>query len=384
MPTHALLTAAKFVVVVALPMALASCGSSTTPVICPLASNGTCTCGSGTSACPVNPGPEFLYAAGSGSQIQAFSIDHNSGALATAGSSPGPAMTFGLTAVSSQFLYVSDPANEQLDGFSINQTTGALTTLMGSPFSTGAISLPEGLASPAGNSFLYAGDIASVDGFAIDSTGTPTAISGSPFPSGTNLFLAVDPSGKFLYTSIDSSPGGIFAFTIGSSGGLTAVSGSPFTIPGQTVVNSRPFGIVDTGSYVYAALSDTNQIAAFSIASDTGALTAVPNSPFSAGATPIALVFASGFLYALNDGGITGYSINSSNGVLTPVAGSPFVIIGGAMVADSFGEYLYVSGLSGIQTFGIDSTNGALTPLAGSPFPASAATVLTVVQIPPP
>jgi len=383
MQTHGLRTPAKFVAVVALSLALASCGTSTPPVICPLAGNSTCTCGAGTSACPVSPGPEFLYAAGSG-QIQVFNIDHNSGALSTVGSVSGPAMTLGLTAVNHQFLYVSDSAQAQLDGFSINQTTGALTALTGSPFSTGAISLPEGLASPAGSSFLYAGDIAGVDGFTIDTTGTPTAISGSRFPSGTNLFLAADPSGKFLYTSIDSPPGSIFALAIGSTGALTAVSGSPYTIPGQTVLDSRPFGIVDTGSYVYAALSGSNQIAAFSIASGTGALTSVPNSPFSAGVTPYSLVFASGFLYALNDGGITGYSINSANGVLTPLAGSPFAIIGGAMATDSFGEYLYVTGLTGIQAFSINSTSGALAPVAGSPFPASAATLLTTVQTPPP
>ncbi|MGA7399679.1 MAG: beta-propeller fold lactonase family protein [Candidatus Sulfotelmatobacter sp.] len=383
MPSYTLRTPATFFVVAVMSLALASCGSSTPPVVCPLAGNSTCTCGQGASACPVSPGPEFLYAAGSG-QIQAFSIDHNSGALSTVASVAGPASTLGLTAVNNQSLYVSDSTQAQLDGFSINQTTGALTAVMGSPFSTGAFSLPAGLASPAGSDLLYAGDVASVDGFTIDGTGTPTAISGSPFPSGTNLFLAADPSGKFLYTSIDGPPGSVFAFTIGSTGALTAVSGSPFTIPGQTVLNSRPFGIVDTGSYVYAALSDTNQIAAFSIVSGTGALTPVPNSPFSAGMTPTALVFANGFLYVLNDGGITGYSINSSNGALTPVAGSPFAIIGDAIAADSFGEYLYVAGLSGIQAFSINSANGTLTPVAGSPFPATAATVLTVVQIPPP
>src|SRR5208282_564372 len=128
MPTHALRSSTKLFVVVTLSLVLASCDTSTPPIVCdgPSSSNGTCTCGQGTSACPVSPGPEFLYTAGSG-QIQAFSIDRNNGALTTVGSMPGPATTFGLTAVSNQFLYVSDPADEQLDSFLINQTTGALT-----------------------------------------------------------------------------------------------------------------------------------------------------------------------------------------------------------------------------------------------------------------
>lgn len=389
MPTNALRTSAKFIVVVTLSLALASCGTNAPPLVCAAlpgstSSSGTCTCGSGTAACPISPGPEFLYAAG-GSQILAFSIDHNSGALTTVGSVPGPTMSLGLTGVSNQFLYFSDSLNSQLDGFSINQTTGALTALAESPFSTGTLSFPEGLASPAGSGVLYAADVASVDAFTVSATGVPTAISGSPFPSGTNLFLAADPSGKFLYTSIDDPlGGGIFAFTIDSTGALTAVPGSPFAIPGQTVPDSRPFGIVDTGSYVYAALSDTNQIAAFSIESGTGALSPVPGSPFSTGATPTTLVFASGFLYALNDGGITGYSINSANGALTPLSDSPFTIVGGPMVADSFGEYLYILGLAGIQAFSINSTNGNLSPIASSAFPASGPMTVTVVQIPPP
>jgi 6-phosphogluconolactonase (cycloisomerase 2 family) len=386
MPTNSLRTPAKLSAVVALALALASCGS-TPPVVCNAlpSSSGTCTCGSGALACPVQPGPEFLYAVGGG-QIQAFSVDHHSGALSTVGSVTGPSMSFGLTAVSNQFLYTSDSLAAQLDGFSINQTTGALTALGGSPFSTGTISIPVGLASPPGSNLLYAGDAGRVDAFTVSASGIPTALSSSPFPSGSGLLLAVDPFSNFLYTAIDdpTGTGGVFAYTIDSAGALTAVPGSPFALPGPTGSNRRPFGIVDTGSYVYSALSATNQIAAFSITSSTGALAPVTGSPFSTGATPLALVLASGFLYALNDGGITGYSINSSTGVLTPLSGSPFDIIGGAITTDSFGQHLYVSGPTGIQAFNINSTSGALTTVTGSPFSAGEATAMTVVQIPPP
>jgi 6-phosphogluconolactonase (cycloisomerase 2 family) len=168
------------------------------------------------------------------------------------------------------------------------------------------------------------------------------------------------------------------------------VPGSPFTIPGQAAPDSLPLGIVDTGSYVYAAISNTSQIAAFAIASDTGALTPVPGSPFPAGTNPTAVVLAGSFLYAINspdrtiDRTISGYSINSANGVLTPLSGSPFAIVGFSLAADSSGQYLYVPGPTGIQAFSIDSTSGALNPLTGSPFSASGAMLLTIVQIPPP
>lgn len=389
MPTNALRTPAKLFVVVAMSVALTACGTNSPPVICNLPASsggGTCTCGSGTAACPAQPGPEFLYATSTARQILAFSIDHTSGALTPLASAPGPSMSLGITAVNSQFLFASDSLQAQLDGFSIDQTTGTLTTLAGSPFSTGTFSVPVGLASPEGTSLLYAADAGRVDAFTVGATGIPTAISSSPFPSGSGLFLGVDPSGKFLYTAADDplGTGGIFAFTIDSTGALTAVPGSPFTLPGQTGLNSLLIGIVDTGPYVYAALFPTNQIAAFSVASSSGALVPVPGSPYPAGTGPIQIVSASGFVYALNEDGITGYSINSANGTLTPLSGSPFAIFGGSMAADSFGEYLYVTG-GEIQAFSINSTSGNLTAVAGSPFPASGPiSTVTVVQIPPP
>src|SRR5580658_1001009 len=398
MPTDPLRTPAKLFAVVALSLVLASCGTSTPRVVCTAlpgstGSISTCTCGPGIAACPINPGPEFLYATSIEGQVLSFSIDqNNNGALTAIGSLPGPSISLGLTSVSNQFLYASDTHNSQIDGFSINQTTGALTALAGSPFSTGTLSVPGGLAAPPGglgsspgSSLLPATDSGTIDTFTISAAGVPTALSGSPFVPGVVFSIVVDPSGNFLYAADDDPPGGIFAFTTDSAGALAPVPDSPFTIPGQTVADSQPMGIVDNGSYVYAALSQANQIAAFSIAS-SGALMPVPNSPFPAGTAPTAVAFAGNFLYAINssDETISGYSLDPANGVLTPLSDSPFAIVGVSMATDYFGQHLYVAGSTGIQAFSIDSTSGALTPVSGSPFPAFGPTLLTVVQIPPP
>ncbi len=389
-------TPEKLFVVVALALAVTSCGSSATPIVCnlPSSSSTTCTCGQGTAACPVMPGPEFLYAYSLTGQILAFGIDRNSGALTTIGSVPGPSSTAGLTAVNNQFLFASDGSQSRLYGYSINQTTGALTALQGSPFSTGTLTAPAGLASPPNSSLLYAADIAAVDAFTVSSTGVPSPIAGSPFPSGSSISLAADPSGEFLYAP-DADSGGVIAFSIGSTGALTEVPNSPFTIPGET--NTLPYGIVYTGLFVYTTLSQTNQIAAFSILSTTGGLTLVPNSPVPAGTNPTAIVFANespnGFLYVLNEGmfgnnrNMSAYSVDSSSGALTPLSDSPFAIVGFSMAIDSpyyLGQYLYVASPTGIQAFSIDSTSGVLTPLSGSPFAASEGVLLTLVQIPPP
>jgi 6-phosphogluconolactonase len=391
MPSKLLQTPAKLSIVPAMFMALTACGTNRT-VVCnpPLSSSSSsATCG---CACPVHLGPQVLYATTSVGQILAFSInENNSGALTSIGSVPGPSASLGLASVSGQFLYASDPHNSEIDGYSINQTTGALTALPASPFSTGPLSSPGVLAAPPQElgesplkSLLYAADSGSIDMFTISTAGVPTALSGPPNVLESGFAIVVDPSGGFLYAADDDPPGGIFAFTTGSTGALTAVPNSPFTIPGQTVANSLPIGIVDNGTYVYTALSQTNQIAAFSIVSGTGALTPVPGSPFSAGTAPTALIVAGNFLYAINssDATLSGYSINPANGALTALSGSPFAIAGVSLATDYFGEYLWTAGSTGIQAFDIDSS-GALTAVSGSPFLATGATLLTFVQLPP-
>ena len=369
-----------------LSLILAGCG---TTHVCNASGASCC----GTGLCPVQPGPEMLYATTSltnPNQILTMSIDPKTGALGAASSTPGPANSIGVTAFNGQYLYASDTPSAEVFGYAINQSTGALSALAGSPFSTGPLSVPAGLGTAPGSStaFLYAADAGGVDGFSVDvTTGLPTPIRGSPFASGTNLWLAVDPFGKFLYSTDQNRPGGIFGFTIGSTGALSLVAGSPFTIPGQTVSNSQPVGVINTGTFVYAGLSATNQIAAFSIVSGTGALIPVPGSPFAAGANPDLLVLGRGsFLYARNatDGTISGYSINPTSGVLTPITGSPFQIPGGTMTADPYGRYLYVTSAGGIRAFSIDATSGTLSEMSGSPFPASGAFYLTTVQVPPP
>jgi DNA-binding beta-propeller fold protein YncE len=61
----------------------------------------------------------------------------------------------------------------------------------------------QGLATTPNGQFLYGADANGfIYAFSINSaTGAPASISGSPFVSGPNYQLVVDPSGKFLYAS---------------------------------------------------------------------------------------------------------------------------------------------------------------------------------------
>ncbi len=381
MSANALRTSALVLIGTALSLALISCGKA---VSCNSGNGGTCQCGSGAAAaCPVNLGPELLYAYSNSGQVLAFSIAQSGGALTAVNSVPGPARALGLTTVSNQFLYASDPLTAQLYGYSIDQGSGALTALSASPFATGALSFPAQLASPQATTLLYAADVGRVDAFMIGTNGMPTPLSGSPFATGANLFLTVDPSGNFLYTPVLDPPGGVAAFNIGLSGTLTQVSGSPFAVPGQALPSNPPTAIVDTGSFVYETLPATGQIAGFSINTGTGVLTPAPGSPFAVTGIPIALVSARGFVYTIDGLNIAGYSINPDNGALTALSGSTSAIGAVAMATDSLSQHLYVAGALGIQAFSINSNTGALAPLAGSPFPAAnEVTLLSTVQIP--
>jgi len=323
-------------------------------------------------------------------------INPTTGGFSAQSIAPVPVLASGgMVALNAQFLYVSNnfidglPHNgSQILAYGINQDNGTLAEIAGSPFSfplTGSI---QGLAAAPNGRFLYGADATgSIDAFGVDSaTGVPTAIPGSPFASGMNFQLVVDPSGKFLYASDDDSSGRVLAFTIDPTGTLTPVPGSPFTIPSPTTVpDSEPYGIVDTGSFVYVALSAANQIAAFSIDRETGALTPVPGSPFPAGEGPAVLLLTNNFLYAVNwaGGNISGYSIDSSSGALTPVPGSPFGSNSVTLAADPSGKYLYAGQLDGIQSYNIDSLTGALT-LGSANLDNDGSFWMTTVQLPSP
>jgi 6-phosphogluconolactonase len=374
-------------ILVVLASTLAACGGG-----------GSSSGGGGTN--PPPPPSVFLFASGT-TQILGFSVNTSTGALTQTAVVPESGLTFGVVeAPSGRFLYAADSGAHGIDGLATSRT-GALSAIAGSPFVSG-IPPTSAVYNPAMDSsgkFLYAVDTApSVVGFTVNgTTGALTAIPGSPFSAGMiPAIIAVDKSDGFLYvTDEGDAQGGILAFAINpSTGALTSISGSPFpTTPG-----GQPYDLVEhpTGKFLYAALPSYHSIAAFTINSATGSLTAVTGSPFASGASGLSsspffiTVDPSGrFLYALNASSneIAAFTVDSSSGALTAVAGSPFVAAGGlqgGMVVDPSGKFLYVAGglVSAIGTFKIDSTTGALTPAAKVQTPGNVPTILTIARMP--
>jgi 6-phosphogluconolactonase len=376
------------VIVIALCVSV-GCGSSH-PTVCeaPAASSpSTCTCDSG--ACPAMFN-SYIYAAGSNNQITIFPLQALSGVIQTPITSVGPAASPGIAAIGSTYFYASNPqaANGgSIDAWAINYNTGALTPLPGSPFSVGGVSSPAGMAvadaialnaEDVAGPFLYVADAGKIDALQVnDATGTLAAVPGSPFPSGTNSYLTVDPMNHFVF-AVDQDPAGVLAFTINANtGALTEVPGSPFAI-GSNSSGSLQLGqiVVDpSSSFVYVAMTSTGQIAAFSIGSG-GVLTPVSGSPFAAGSGAFAMAMANGTLYVSNNtaGSVSGYTVNPTNGALTPLAGSPFSIDATTLTTDGAYQHVYASGPGGMMVFTI-GTGGTLTEI-GSPIAFAGATTL--------
>jgi 6-phosphogluconolactonase (cycloisomerase 2 family) len=126
-------------------------------------------------------------------------------------------------------------------------------------------------------------------------------------------------------------------------------------------------------SYLYAALPDGNQIDVFREDPNSGVLTVLAGSPYTAGdAVHAVIVHPSGkFLYAANSGenDISLFAISNGNltelGQRTTAGSTPEFL-----AMDSGGNFLYVGnvGSNNISIFSIDATSGALTQAQGSPF----------------
>ena len=271
-----------------------------------------------------------------------------------------------------KFLYTVGIVATGIGGQSIDMDTGALTPLIGSPFFPGNVSLDTLCIDPHGH-FLYATeDVGLISAFAFDeTTGALTAVAGSPY--GTAFLhpvgVAVDPSGRFLYLG-----NSVLAYTIDATTGALTLS------PNQQLGTGVLSPTVDArGKFLYGAYVDS--VAAYSLNADTGALTAVVGSPFAAGKGAYAVTSdpSGTFVYVVNEenvgaNNVSAYTINPDSGALTAVAGSPFPT--GAestgVMTDPSGKFLYVpnTGDNTISVFAIDANTGALTPVQGSPFAA--------------
>jgi 6-phosphogluconolactonase (cycloisomerase 2 family) len=263
--------------------------------------------------------------------ITAYSIDQNS-VLAPVPGSPFAAETgtaFVTVDPSGRFLYAlncaalcSGSGAGDVQAFTIDQNTGALTPIAGSPFLAG--SNPYSLAIEPTGHFAYCANFGSndVSTFSIDSQSGALTQVGLPAPTGGTfpLSIIVDPWGQFVYTA-NTGSSDVSAFAINFDGSLQPVAGSPFPAgdftAGVAASTNGKFLIVAAaaGAFVYGI-------------DNAGALTLQVGSPVAAGLGPngVSIDSTDDFVYVVNlgDSTVSAFRFNDNNGNLTPTTKSPF------------------------------------------------------------
>lgn len=234
-----------------------------------------------------------------------------------------------------------------------------------------------------------------VSAYTIDgATGALTAAPGSPFPAGSApISVAVDPTGKFAFAAncgaayfcLGGGPGNVSAYTIdGTTGSLSAVPGSPFPAGSNPVTAT----VDPTSRFIYVVNFGSNNVSAYTIDGTTGSLSAVPGSPFPAGSAPISVTVdpTGRFTYAANcgssfcppfgPGNVSAYTIDGTTGALTAVVGSPFPAgsVTDSVAVDPTGQFAYAVNFvsNNVSAYTINGATGALTEIPSSPFPAGA------------
>lgn len=324
------------------------------------------------------PPPEFVYVANNvSSNVSAYAIDQTTGGLTQVANSPFAAVAglWGITTdPSGRFVYaVGNYVTNQpsvVSGYGIDSANGALTQVPGSPFIS-----DHGCGYPAvdpSSKFAYVScwDNSKLAEYTIDANGTLTfiglihTISGSG-PGASQV--VVDPSDRFVYVPNNTSgSGSVSGYTIDSAtGALTAIPGSPFPAGSTDVIAA----VDPTGRYLYSTDNVSNDILAFAIDQTTGALSPVVGSPFAAGTDPIGIAIdpTGKFVYVadINSNDVIAYTIDSSTGALTLVGTFPTGTQPFNVAIEPLGKFAYVTNQADdtVSAFAINAVSGALTPV---------------------
>ncbi len=371
-----------------------TCGATFGSSTCASSGNGGISQGTGgTGAAAV-----YGFIAGGGGGIEELSLDPTGGTLldTTGFTSPiTPSVPTGAAVVAQgQYLFVSYQSVGQIYGWTIG-ADGTLTTISGSPFSvpymTANVLAGIMATNPAGT-LLFVPDPStdSLYVYQVGTGGTLMLASGSPvvLPFQPQN-VATDGLGKYVY--IGNYVGTIStnenaAYSIGSTGSLTAVAGSPFISPASSLEFSMyQLQGESSGKYMIGTTagifgSGDMHLYVFNIqqsGSNAGAITPVTGSPFATVYPPVAIAVqpsqGGDLVYSFSEdtlgdvAPVEGYQLNTSTGAPTAISGSPF---SGTIATygqfDQTGTYLFaLNGSTGVMNVYNVGTSSTLTqPIA--------------------
>lgn len=301
---------------------------------------------------------------------------------------------------STSTLYVTNKDSNNVSGYSINATSGILAAIPGSPFSN--VSSPSAIAVSSDGFFAYVANSSAnnVTAFRVSTEGAlllvpqtpanpnPVAVDAAPSA------LAISSDTKHLYVA-NNGTDTVTAFNIEAAGSLalipqTAGNTNPTAVNGA---DPASIAIPQSGKFLYAVNSGSNDVTAFSIGA-TGLVSRIAPSgantnPISTGGTvpkDVAISPNGSFLYVANSGSdnLTVFQIGT-NGLLTLVtptgANTNPVSTGGttpnALMISLDGRFLYAANGGGnvsAFTIGGDGLLTLVPSAAGNLNPVSAGT----------
>jgi uncharacterized repeat protein (TIGR02543 family) len=251
---------------------------------------------------------------------------------------------------------------------------------------------------------VQGGGAGTISQYTIGSNGALTPMTPPTVPTGGNdsRYLAVDPSGKYVYVSnvVSNTVG---QFTIGTDGTLTAMS-TPTVVMGDTSGGKLyyPCGLAvsPTSQRVYVSLDQSSGVNQFSYGAN-GALSPLTPAKVTSGdpnngrngPDAVAIDPTGTWAYVVNGGAntISQYRIGT-DGTLSPL--TPFLVASGGVngsgsafdvqiASIASGEYLYATNYfdGTVGQFRIDTATGQLSPL--SPAMVTAGTYALTLAVHP-
>jgi 6-phosphogluconolactonase (cycloisomerase 2 family) len=248
-----------------------------------------------------------------------------------------------------------------------------------------------------GNDYVYVANpngsatAATLAGFAV-TTGTLTAVTGSPFTLGfTPTSVAVNPADSIVFVSghLSTGVGVIYAFSIGTGGTLSTLNNGFSVSSGPEEIS---MDISPDGQWLIGLDANNTTLDEFQINSSTGALSGPTYMTYNTlvtgfiTASQVKVAPDGDFVFAaLGTAGDLVYQLNTSTGVLTALSPLPAVSTttsDNALAVSSGSSYLYIarSGTNGGLAVYTISSAGALNEVTGSPLVAGSQPTSVVVS----
>ena len=308
-------------------------------------------------------------------KISVFAMDTETGNLTAKSEMPVPGGPSALAiSPNRNVLYVGHRGSSELSSFRIDQATGGLTH-------TGKVSLeaaPTFLSTDRKGRFVlsayYQGAHAAVHPVGDDGAVGDPPIEWLETATGAHA-MQTDPSNRFAFVPhiAGNGPNAIFQFRFDENTGHITPNSPPRVEP-EEHLGPRHFCFHPTQDVLYFSNEQGSSVTGYRLDTSHGTLSAFQTiTTLPAGYTErntcsqIQVTSSGKFLYAPNRGhnSIAAFSVDSGSGQLTAVGLVPAEAVPGSFSVDSEGKFLFAAGTESgrLASYRINGDTGELTPI---------------------